>query len=221
MRTFERTIVRDAATIAVAAGMIGVSFGVVAAGKGIPFEKVQVMSLTVFAGGSQFVLVGGVGSGLAAAVLAGLVLNARHIAFGLSLAPILDGPLWRRALAAQIVLDESTAYALAQPQPRLARQGFFAVGTLLFVSWQAGTAAGALAGEAIDYKAFGVDAAFPAGLLAMLAPQIQTRGARLAAVLGAAIAVAATPIVPRGAPMLIAAVGGLVAFAFDTPQDSA
>ena len=72
MRPVERTIVRDAATIALAAAMIGVSFGVVAAGKGIPFERIQMMSLTVFAGGSQFVLVGGVGSGIATAVVAGL-----------------------------------------------------------------------------------------------------------------------------------------------------
>jgi 4-azaleucine resistance transporter AzlC len=221
MRTFERTILRDAATIALAAAMVGVSFGVVAAGKGIPFEKIQVMSLTVFAGGSQFVLVGGVGSGLAAAVVAGLVLNARHIAFGLSLAPVLDGPLWRRAVSGQIVIDESTVYALAQPDLRRARQGFYAVGVFLFVSWQVGTAIGALAGESIDYKAFGVDAAFPAGLLAMLGPQLNTRSARLAAVLGAAIAVAATPILPRGAPILVAVVGGLIAFAFDTPEEPA
>jgi 4-azaleucine resistance transporter AzlC len=218
MRTFERTIVRDAATIALAAAMVGVSFGVVAAGKGIPFEKIQFMSLTVFAGGSQFILVGGVGSGLAAAVVAGLVLNARHVAFGLSLAPVLDGPLWRRAVSGQIIIDESTVYALAQPNLRLARQGFYAVGVFLFVSWQVGTAIGALAGEAIDYKAFGVDAAFPAGLLAMLGPQLKTRSARLAAVLGAAIAVASTPILPRGVPILVAVVGALVAFAFDTPE---
>ncbi len=221
MRTFERTIVRDSATIALAAAMVGVSFGVVAAGKGIPFEKIQFMSLTVFAGGSQFVLVGGVGSGVAAAVVAGLVLNARHIAFGLSLAPVLDGPLWRRALSSQIVIDESTVYALAQPELRLARQGFYAVGVFLFVSWQVGTAIGALAGEAIDYKAFGIDAAFPAGLLAMLGPQLNSRSARLAAVLGAAIAVASTPLLPRGVPILVAAVGGLIAFAVDTPAESA
>ena len=221
MRTFERTLVRDSATIALAAAMVGVSFGVVAAGKGIPFEQIQFMSLTVFAGGSQFVLVGAVGSGVGAAVVAGLVLNTRHIAYGLSLAPVLDGPLWRRALSSQIVIDESTVYALAQPELRLARQGFYAVGVFLFVSWQVGTAIGALAGEAIDYKAFGIDAAFPAGLLAMLGPQLNSRSARLAAVLGATIAVASTPILPRGVPILVAVVGALIAFAFDTPQGPA
>ena len=211
MRTFERTIVRDALTIAIAAAIVGVSFGVVAAGKGIGFTQIQVMSLTVFAGGSQFALVAGVGSGLAAAVVAGLLINARHIAYGLSLTPTLRGPLWQRAIASQIVIDESTAYSLAQSSPRAARQGFWAVGLFLFVAWQAGTAIGALAGEAIDYKAFGVDAAFPAGLLAMLGPQLRSPAARLAAILGALIAVVATPLVPRGVPILLAGLGAWVA----------
>lgn len=213
MRTVDRTILRDAATIAAAAALIGVSFGVLATGKGVSFAQTQVMSLGVFAGGSQFVLLGGIGSGLAAAAVAGLVLNARHIPFGLSLAPVLDGPLWRRVVGSQLVVDESTAYALSETELWRKRQGFWAVGLMLFVAWNAGTAIGALAGEAIDYKALGVDAAFPALLLAVLAPQLATRPGRIAALTGAAIAVATTPIVPRGVPILLAGAGAAVAYA--------
>lgn len=200
-------------TIAAAAGIIGVSFGVIAAGRGVSFAQTQVMSLTVFAGGSQFILVDGVGTGLAAAVLAGLVLNARHIAFGVALAPVIPGPWWRRALLSQVVVDESTAYALGQPTPQRARQGFLAVGGMLFVGWQLGTAIGALAGEAIDYRALGVDAAFPALLLAVLVPQLSDRAGRVAAIAGAAIAVAATPFTPTSTPVMLAAVGGVLALA--------
>lgn len=214
MRTVERTILRDAATIGVAAAVIGVSFGVLAVGRGASVTQTWAMSLAVFAGGSQFVLIGGIGSGIAAAVVAGLLLNVRHVAFGISVAPFLRGPWWRRALASQIVVDESTGYSLTQPDLRRSRQGFFAVGLMLFAAWNAGTAVGALAGEAIDYRAFGIDAAFPALLLAMLAGQLTNRAARIAAVAGAAIAVAATPVVPRGAPMLLAAAGGFIALAF-------
>lgn len=212
MRTADRTILRDAATIAAAAALIGVSFGVLARGKGVTFEQTQVMSLGVFAGGSQFVLVGGVGSGLAAACVAGLVLNARHIPFGLSVAPVLDGPLWRRLVASQLVVDESTAYALSEDEPWRKRQGFWAVGLMLFVAWNAGTAIGALAGEAIDYRALGVDAAFPALLLAVLAPQLGTRPGRIAAVSGGAIAIVTIPLVPRGVPILLAGAGAAIAY---------
>jgi 4-azaleucine resistance transporter AzlC len=209
MRTFERTIILDALAIAAAAAIIGVSFGVIAVGRGVSFAQTQVMSLAVFAGGSQFVLIGGVGSGLAAAVIAGLLLNARHIAFGVSLSPIIGGSLLRRTLASHVVVDESTAYALGQPDLRRQRQGFVAVGLLLFVAWNAGTAVGAVAGEAIDYKALGVDAAFPALLLAMLAPMLNRRATRAAALAGATIAVLSTPLTPRGVPMILAGLGAL------------
>ena len=211
---------RDAATIAVAAAVIGVSFGVLAVGRGASIAQTSAMSLAVFAGGSQFVLIGGIGSGLAAAVVAGLMLNVRHVAFGISVAPFIDGPWWRRALASQLVIDESTGYSLSQPDIRRSRQGFFAVGLLLFAAWNAGTVVGAVAGESIDYKAFGIDAAFPALLLAMLAGLLTSRAARVAAVSGAIIAVATTPVVPRGAPMLLAAAGGLIGLAVDREEDA-
>lgn len=213
MRSVERTIVIDALAIAAAAGVIGVSFGVIAVGRGVSFAQTQVMSLAIFAGGSQFVLIGGVGSGLLAAVVAGLLLNARHIAFGVSLSPVIGGSLRRRILASQVVVDESTAYALGQPDLRRQRQGFFVVGLLLFGAWNVGTAIGAFAGAAIDYRAFGVDAAFPALLLAVLAPMVRSRAMRAAALAGAMIAVAATPLVPGGTPMFLAGLGALLGYA--------
>ena len=77
------------------------------------------------------------------------MLNARHLPYGLAVAPLLRGPLWKRALSSQIVLDESTALALAQPTPELGRLAFYACGCALFVTWNLGTLAGALAGGAI------------------------------------------------------------------------
>lgn len=212
MRTIERTILRDAATIAVAVGVIGVSFGVIAVSRGVSPLQAQAMSLFVFAGASQFALVAGVGAGLAGALAAGLLLNARHLAFGVSLASVIRGPWWRRALASQLVIDESTAYSLAQRDPARSRQGFYAVGILLFACWQIGTAAGALAGTSIDYRAFGIDAAFPAGLLALLAPRLSTRAARSAALAGVTIALATTPFTPSGVPIALAAAGVAAAF---------
>jgi branched chain amino acid efflux pump len=218
MRLPDRDITRDAVAIAVAVGVIGLSFGVIAVGRGVTPAEAQAMSLLVFSGGAQFVLVGGVGGGLAAALGSALLVNARHVAFGIAVAPVVGGPRWRRALASHIVLDESTAYALAQRDPRRMRQGFYAVGILLFLCWQAGTAVGALAGSAIDYRAFGIDAAFPAGLLAMTAPLLRTRQGRAAGAAGAAIALATTPLLPRGAPILLAVVGAAAGLAVGRPR---
>ena len=114
------------------------------------------------------------------------MLNARHLPYGLTIAPLLRGPLWKRALSSQIVLDESTALALAQPTPELSRLAFYACGCSLFVAWNLGTLIGALAGGAIaDPSALGLDAAFPASMLALLAPLLRQRDVRAAALAGA------------------------------------
>ena len=172
------------------------------------------LSLLVFAGGSQFLAVATIAAGGTplAAVVGGVVLNARHLPYGLAIAPLLRGPLWKRALSSQIVLDESTALALSQPTPELGRLAFYACGCMLFVAWNLGTLVGALAGGAIaDPSALGLDAAFAASMLALLAPLLRRRDMLAAALAGGAIALIATPFAAPGVPILLAAGGALAA----------
>ncbi len=217
MVTVDRTLARTAGSIAVAAGLIGASFGVFARASGLDPWLTCGMSLLVFAGGAQFLVVGLIAGGAAplAAVAAALVLNARHLPFGLSLSKVLRGSFTRRAVSSHLMIDESTAFALAQPTPELAQRAFLTMGIALFLAWNIGTAVGAFAAGAIgDPAALGIDAAFPAGLLAMLAPQLHRREARAAAAGGAALALAATPVLPAGAPILIAGLGAAAGLAF-------
>jgi 4-azaleucine resistance transporter AzlC len=217
MVTVDRTLARTAGSIAVAAGLIGASFGVFARASGVDPWLACAMSLLVFAGGAQFLVVGLIAGGAAplAAVAAALVLNARHLPFALSLSKVLRGSFTRRALSSHLMVDESTAFALAQPTPELGRRAFLTMGIALFIAWNIGTAVGAFAAGAIgDPAALGIDAAFPAGLLAMLAPQLRRREARAAAAGGAALALAATPLLPAGAPILIAGLGAAAGLAF-------
>jgi len=75
-----------------------------------------------------------------------------------------------------------------------------------------GTLIGALAGGAIaDPSALGLDAAFPASMLALLAPLLRQRDVRAAALAGAAIALAVTPFTAPGVPVLAASLGVLAA----------
>ena len=206
--------VRAALVFAGSAAVIGFSFGVLARTSGFSLPMTCAMSLFVFAGGSQFLAVATIASGGTplAAVLGGIVLNARHLPYGLAVTPLVRGPLWKRALSSQIVLDESTALALAQPTPELGRVAFYACGCALFLTWNLGTAAGALAGGAIaDPAALGLDAAFPASMVALLAPLLRRRDTRAAALAGAALALAATPFTAPGVPILVAAAGALAA----------
>jgi len=206
--------VRAGVPLGFASLLIGLSFGVLARTSGISLAMTCAMSLLVFAGGAQFLAIATIASGGSplAVVLGGVVLNARHLPYGLAVAPFLRGPLWKRALSSQIVLDESTALALAQPTPELGRLAFYACGCSLFVAWNLSTLIGALAGGAIaDPSALGLDAAFPASMLALLAPLLRERDVRAAALAGAAIALAVTPFTAPGVPILAASLGVLAA----------
>ena len=201
---------RDIGLVCLADGVVGVSFGAIAVSGGQPTWVPLAMSPAVFAGGAQFaalyIVLGG--GGPAAAVLAGLVLNARMLPFGFAVADVLDLPWPARLAGSQLVVDESVAFAMAQRDPARRRAAFLACGVLLFVAWNAGTVAGVLAGKAVgNPRALGLDAASPMVLLALVLPALREPSARRAALAGAAVALAATPFLPGGLPVLLALLG--------------
>ncbi|MFL6120584.1 AzlC family ABC transporter permease [Actinophytocola sp.] len=210
-RTLTPSLHRDTLAMAGAIGVIGVSFGAIAVASGLDWWMPSALSVLVFAGGSQFMVVGVVaaGGGLVAAVAGALVLNARHLPFGLALGDIMGRGFLSRAVGSHLLIDESVAFAMAQKDdPERARAVFWFLGTCAFVVWNLGTIVGAAAGQVIaDTDAFGLDAAFPAGLLALVLPSLRNPRTRNAALLGAAVALAATPFLPAGVPVLLALVG--------------
>src|SRR5258705_13878338 len=187
-RTADRALFRDVAALAAAVGFVGLSFGAIATAAHLPLWAIVAMSVLVFAGGSQFLAVGLVSAGNpVAAVLAGLLLNARHLPFGMAVAEVVGrGPA--RLLGAHLMVDEAVAFALAQADPGRRRAAHWLTGGALFASWDIGALGGALLGAATgDPATFGLDAAFPAGLLALLLPGLRAPGP-------------AGPAPPRGAP---------------------
>lgn len=209
-----RSIIRDALGIGLATGAYAVSYGVLAIDAGLSVAQACAMSALVFTGASQFAVVGvlGAGGGAAAALAPALLLAARNAVYGFALVPVLRGGRLRRALQAQLVIDESTAMARAQDEPRAARQAFLATGLSIFVCWNLGTLAGALAGGGLgDPRSYGLDVMFPAAFLALLAPQLRLPGAPVAAVAGAVIAVVLLPLTPAGLPIVAAVLGVLPA----------
>jgi len=204
--------VTGAVGIGVAVGVYGISFGVLAVAGGLSPAQACVMSMLVFTGASQFAFVGVIagGGGALAAMGPAVMLAVRNAAYGLSLTSILPERLRDRALAAHLVIDETTAMARAQSDPGAARRAFLATGVSVWVFWNAGTLVGALLGGGIgDPKSLGLDAMFPAAFLALLAPQLRRPGAPVAAVTGAAIALALVPFAPAGVP-IVAALAGVV-----------
>lgn len=119
------------------------------------------------------------------------------------------GPGWvRRLVGSHLMTDESVAFALAQHDPARRRTAYWLCGAALFIAWNVGVFVGTVAGQVVgNPDVLGLDAAFPAGLLALLQPAMRETVARRVALAGAVVALAATPWLPAGLQVLL----GLVA----------
>jgi predicted branched-subunit amino acid permease len=223
------TLFRDVALVCVADGLVGVSFGATTVAGHLAWWVPIAMSLLVFAGGSQFAAVGVVlaGGSPFAAVAAGAVLNTRLLPYGFAVADVVGPPehtvpdrtvpvrarsaRWRwliRLLGAQVITDESTAFALRQTDPARRRAAFWTCGLTLFAVWNVSVLLGVLAGSVVrNTDAFGLDATFPAVVIALALPALAGLRTRFSAGTGAVIAVALTPVLPAGLPVLAALAG--------------
>jgi 4-azaleucine resistance transporter AzlC len=210
-RTLTGGTLRDIALACLAVWFIGLSYGALAIASGFPLWVPAAQSVLVLAGASEFLFIGIVAAGgnPIAAALAGLLVNARHLPYGLAL-PDVTGRGWRRLLGSHVMNDESVVFALAQEDLPRKRAAYWACGLGVLLCWPAGAVLGALIGSVIrNTGAFGLDAMFPAVILALIMPALRDRVTLRAALTGAVIALAATPFLPAGLPVLLALAGVL------------
>src|ERR1700687_2087292 len=176
-----KKILQAAAPIALAVFVFGASFGVLAVAAHLPGWSVVLMSALVFAGSAQFAALGVIAAGgsVLTAICAGALLSLRFIATGIAVAGSLPGGRLLRSLLAQLSIDESYAMSVraGAPGPPDGRT-LIVTGACLYVVWIAGTLMGALLGPVLgDPKRLGLDAAFPAGFVALLWPMLSGRHA--------------------------------------------
>lgn len=218
-----RPVVRQALSVALATGAYGVSFGALSVASGLTVAQTAVLSLLLFSGGSQFALAGVVGAGGSggAAVATATLLGVRNGLYGLQVARLLQVRGWRRLLAAHVTIDESTAVAVGQQDPREARTGFWVTGVGIYLGWNLTTLLGALAGERMgDPRTYGLDAAAVAAFCALLWPRLTDRVTRAVAVAAAAIALTLSPVTAPGVPVLTATLAAVVAGALPRTRDT-
>lgn len=204
---------RAALTVGLATGLYGISFGALATASGLSVLQTQVMSLVMFTGGSQFALAGvlGAGGSGASAITAATLLGVRNTFYALRTARFLDARGLKRIAAAHLTIDESTAVGTAQAEVPDQRFGFWLTGATVFAGWNVMTLVGALAGNALgDPKSWGLDAVASAAFLCLLWPRLVAAPARVTAALGAAIALATTPHLRPGIPVIASVVAALL-----------
>ncbi len=215
MTRTSREVWREALAVAFATSAYGISFGALAVAAGLDIWQTCVLSLLMFTGGSQFAFIGVFGAGgiaaLPAAIASAALLGVRNMAYGIRMSPVIGRGFWRRAGAAHITIDESTAVALAQPELAAKRLGFWVTGLGVFIGWNLTTLLGALLGDVLgDPKTYGLDAAAAAAFLALLWPRLKQRQAIVVGIAAAVVAAATTPFLMPGMPVLVAAVVALV-----------
>ncbi len=186
------------------------AFGAAAVANGFSVLQACLLSLLTFSGASQFAVVGVIGSGGSSisAIATASLLGTRNALYGVIMAPRLRVKGLKRVLAAQITIDESTGVALGQEQrgDEAVQKGFWYTGIGVFVFWNLFTLAGALGAQAMgDVQSFGLDSAVPAAFLGLLWPRLTSRSERFLAVTCAVFAVAMTPILPAGLPIIATA----------------
>lgn len=209
----DTAVIRMSAGVVLATGAYGVTAGALAVAAGLSVLQAMALSLLLFSGGSQFAFFGVIGAGGSpvAAVASSTLLGVRNGFYGLQVSQLLGVHRWVRPLAAHLTIDESTAVAVTQTQPRQQRIGFWLTGAGIFLLWNLTTLLGAVAGEAIgDPRTYGLDAAAAAAFVGLLWPRLRGREPLAVAAIAVVITVAVAPLVPAGVPVLLAVLAALV-----------
>lgn len=194
------------AAVVAAVFVFGISFGAVATSAGVSFVPALFMSATTFGGAAQVgsVSVLGAGGGVASAVLTGALLNVRYLPMGITVASSYRGRWWCRAAQAQLLGDETWALSRTR-EGNHDRRRLLTAGAAVYVVWLAGTAIGAVGLRSVgDVSSWGLDVVSPAIFLGLLAKQLTSTRARLAAGSAVVVALGLAPITPAGVPVAVA-----------------
>jgi predicted branched-subunit amino acid permease len=207
---------RDSLSVSFTVGAYGVAFGAAAVANGFSVLQSCLLSLLTFSGASQFAVIGVIGAGGSAisGIATASLLGFRNGLYGVLMAPILKVRGFKRLIAAHITIDESTGVSLSQEArgPEAMREGFWLTGFGVFIFWNLFTLAGALGAKAMgDPSAWGLDAAVPAAFLGLVWPRLKSSTDKTLAIIAAIFAIATTPFLPAGLPIIGTAVIAVIA----------
>lgn len=202
-------------TIPILAGFLflGFSYGFLMTTKGFPVYLSLLMSVLVFAGSMQFVAVNLLLSAFQPlyAFLLTLMVNARHIFYGISMLEPFEGLGWKKYYLIFGLCDESFSIHCAAKIPPDVDRGWF----MLFVTllnqgyWVAGTALGAVAGHLIRFNAEGIDFALTALFVVIFVDQWRATKQHLSALIGVGAALCCR-LVFGAEQFVLPAMGGIV-----------
>jgi 4-azaleucine resistance transporter AzlC len=209
--------VRDMLPLLIGAMPFGIIFGALAVSAGLSVGQALGMSLLVFAGSAQFIVVSllGTGAGAAVLLLTTLVVNLRHALYSATLQPFVRHlpARWRIPLAFWLT-DE--AFAVVQHRYAAGDSSlykhwyFFGAALAMYLNWQLCTLIGVLFGQSVpNLAAWGLDFAMLATFIGVVVPVLRNRPQVAAALVAGGVALACHGW-PYKLGLLAAAASGIV-----------
>lgn len=207
MSRVNRATASQSLSVSFTVGLYGTAFGAAGIAAGFSVLQTCLLSLLAFSGASQFAVVGVMGAGgtAIAAIATASLLGVRNMLYALRMAPLLHVSGFRKVVAAQVTIDESTGVALSQEKlgTEAMKQGFWLTGFGVYFFWNIFTLLGALGAKAMgDPSAWGLDAAVPAAFLGLVWPRLTNKLERALAVCALVVAVLLSPVLSAGLPII-------------------
>ena len=172
---------------------IGIAFGLMLQEIGYNFIWAFFMSLTIYAGSGQYlgVTLLSAAAGLGTVAVMTLLINFRHLVYGLSMLEKFRGMGWRKLYMIFSLTDETYALLSSAQAPVGVnpKSFYFAIAVLDQSYWILGSVIGAVAGAVIPFSTEGVDFAMTALFVVIAVEQWKTYRKHLPALLGCAVTV--------------------------------
>jgi len=202
-----RATASQSLSVSFTVGLYGTAFGAASIAAGFSVLQTCLLSLLAFSGASQFAVVGVMGAGgtAIAGIATASLLGVRNMLYALRMAPLLRVSGFKKVIAAQVTIDESTGVALSQEKlgTEAMKQGFWLTGFGVYIFWNIFTLLGALGAKAMgDPSAWGLDAAVPAAFLGLVWPRLINKLERALAACALVLAVLLSPVLSAGLPII-------------------
>ena len=198
---------------------IGIAFGILFEEKGYSLSWVLLMSVTVYAGSLQFIAVNFFvpGVSLASVALMALMVNIRHVFYGLSMLEKFRNMGAKEPYMVFALTDETYSLLCGVRVPeRVDRNWFFFLIALLNQCyWVAGSVIGAVAGLLLPFDSTGVDFAMTALFTVIFTEQWLTSKNHLPALIGVGATVACRVLFGADAfllPAMLTILAGMLCF---------
>ena len=210
-----RATVTQSLSVSFTVGLYGIAFGAASIAAGFSFLQTCLLSLITFSGASQFAVIGVMGAGGSAlsGIATASLLGTRNMLYAMRMAPLLKVRGFKKFIAAEVTIDESTGVAIGQEDLGVdsMKHGFWLTGIGVYIFWNFFTVLGALGAQAMgNPSAWGLDAAVPAAFLGLVWPRLLGNFERALAALALIVAVLLSPILGAGLPIIATALLAVV-----------